>query len=273
MSTLLPQYLMHLRAAGYSARTMDDRERLLRSADRELPSGLDTPTTEELAEFLATPGWSAWTRCTYYGHLVGLYRWASTGQRPRLNWNPATDLKRPKSPDADPDPVTDAELEYALTHSSDWWQLAIALAAYAGLRASEIGRIRREDVSAETILIRHGKGNRTKQLPMHPEIWRRAQPRPPGLLLPSRAGTEVILTVKARIHFDRIGMPDVHLHRFRHWYATSLLRNGADIVTVQKLMRHRSLQTTAGYLEIVDGQRRLAVGTLPVFTDPQQEAA
>ena len=38
------------------------------------------------------------------------------------------------------------------------------------------------------------------------------------------------------------------LHKFRSTYATTLLRNGVDIRTVQKLMGHSDLGSTMRYL-------------------------
>jgi integrase/recombinase XerD len=274
MSTLLAPHLVHLRAAGYAANTVHDRERLLRHADRELPYGVDTPTVEEITTWLARPGWSAWTRHTYYNHLVGFYAWACEGDAPYLDHNPIAGLKRPKPGDADPDPVTDDELADALNRSDDRWRLAITCAAFAGLRSGEIGRLRREHVTADTITVWHGKGDRSAKLPTHPEIWRLIEPRPLGVLFPSNGASGTAdLTSLQRAHFDSLGMPDIHLHRFRHWYATMLLKQGVDIRTVQTLMRHKSIQTTAGYLLVVDEQRRLANSTLPVPSSPQQEAA
>lgn len=270
MSTLLGPYLDHMRAAGFAAKTVDEREKFLRLADQRLPYGLDTPASDELTAFLSTPDWAPWTRATYYRHLAGLYRWATAGDRPRLDWNPCLPLKAPRNPDADPDPVTDDELRYALAHSNARWQIAILLGAYAGLRAGEITRLKREHVNADHITIWHGKGNRTLKLPTHPVIWQHIQPLPPGLVFTGRGGRPVKFpSATARDHFNRIGLYDVHLHRLRHWYACMLLRQGTDIRTVQALMRHRSLETTARYLALVDGQRRLAVDTLPVLTDSQ----
>lgn len=272
MSELLEHHLMHLRAAGYSTHTIHDRKRLLLAADRLLPHGIDTPTTAELERFLANPDWAQWTRATYYGHIAGFFEWASAGDTPHLDWNPAAALTAPKSPDADPDPVTDTELALALERSNEWWQLAINLAAFAGLRANEIANQRRERITEDHITVA-GKGRRTAKLPTHPEIWRRVEHLPAGLVLPNQRGNVRQITTEARRYFDKIGLPDVHMHRFRHWYATMLLRQGADIRTVQELMRHRSLATTARYLALVDGQRKLAIATLPVPTTPLQDAA
>lgn len=280
MSKLLQPHVTHLRASGCAKATRESRERLLSYADSRLPYGVDTPTTEELATFLADGGWTGWTLCTYYRHLKGFYTWAVDGGH--ISWNPIVTIKAPKQPDADPDPVSDDEMRQALEQSDEMWQLIIMLAAYAGLRASEIARCRREDIRDGVIVVA-GKGAKTKRLPCHPEIWRRVEHMPPGLLFPSSAGRVIDLTNRARWHFDKIGLHEVHLHRFRHWYATSLLNRGANIRVVQELMRHEDISSTAIYTKVTDEQRRLAIDTLPALTplaqedpdqeDPLQEAA
>jgi integrase len=273
MSTLLAAHLRHIRAEGLAPRTVAERARLLAQVDRELPEGIDHATTDELATWLARDGWAAWTRVTFDRHLRAFYRWATGGRDPALDWNPMADLRRPRHPDADPHPATDEQVAVALARSSAWWQRCIVLCAYCGLRASEAAGLAREDVTETELRVR-GKGGKTKVLPVHPEIWARVGPLPPGPLLPGYDGLPVrSLPVLARRHFDRIGLPGLHLHMLRHWFATMLLRGGTDIRTVQELMRHSSLTTTAGYLYVTDGQRRNAIATLPVLRSPLSDAA
>lgn len=267
---LLEAHVAHLRAGGYAERTIRDRYELLSRMDDQLPEGLCESTTDELAQWLADPTWSQWTRCTYYGHVRGFFRWACGGTDPWLDWDPSADLARPRNPGRVPHPVTEEELNAALSRSDRRWRLVIVLAAYAGLRAGEISRLRREDVTEEHVRIVKGKGGRDAVLPTHPAIWALVARMPAGLLVRTRTGKQFTgdqLSVMARHHFDAIGMPEVHLHRFRHLFATALLRAGSDIRTVQELMRHSSLATTAGYIAVTDEQKVTAVSALHMGPD------
>jgi integrase/recombinase XerD len=49
-----------------------------------------------------------------------------------------------------------------------------------------------------------------------------------------------------------IDRPDIHPHSFRHSFAVFCIREGMDIRTLQMLMGHESIQTTAIYLQFDD---------------------
>ena len=51
-------------------------------------------------------------------------------------------------------------------------------------------------------------------------------------------------------------------HRFRATFATSLIDNGVDIVTIQTLMGHASIKQTAEYIKVSDLKLRNAIETL-----------
>lgn len=55
------------------------------------------------------------------------------------------------------------------------------------------------------------------------------------------------------------GIPYFNPHRFRHYYATMLLRNGVDIYTIKELMGHSSLASTQVYLSTNMEAKRAAV--------------
>ena len=65
---------------------------------------------------------------------------------------------------------------------------------------------------------------------------------------------------------ERCGVPELQAHRFRHTYATELLRRGVAVEVVAKLLGHTSITTTSdtyAHLKIEDARRALvAVGWL-----------
>lgn len=266
-------HLAHLRAGGRSEHTIEDREKVLRRLERDLPRGLDKAAVRELEAWLGHPAWSRQTRATYHLHLSGYYRWChANGHLPR---DPSITLIKPRVPHGVPRPATDAQLQRALTHGVHPYRTSVLLAAYATCRAAEVAGLDRDDIDRDAIRIL-GKGGKERIVPTHPLVWEAVEPLPSGPL---------VIWCRHRVDGDwvsrhvsawltAIGLPEVTLHRFRHWCATNLLNHGADLRTVQELMGHSSPTTTAIYTQITDRQRRTAVLTLPAHaSNPRQEAA
>lgn len=262
MSDLIERHCVHLTAGGLSDRTIDKRRELLRRVDRDLPMGLEQATVEELQGWLARANWSRQTKATYYGHIKGFFDWACDERQPHLDWNPAASLIRPSVPRGAPKPVTDAELAEALRTAGPF-RVSILLAAYAGLRCCELATVDRRDVNEHTITV-VGKGDKTRAIPTADIVWSTVRDQRGKLV----RGTAASISARSFEHFVRVGLAGVTMHRFRHWFATTMLQAGADLLTVSELLGHSSPQTTARYCQITDGQRRSAVATLPVLVAP-----
>jgi integrase/recombinase XerD len=64
---------------------------------------------------------------------------------------------------------------------------------------------------------------------------------------------------------ERAGILGGTAHRLRHWHGSKLVANGADLRTVQTLMRHANLNTTAIYVQVSDPKRVEAIDRLDPF--------
>lgn len=266
-TTLIEDYAERLRAAGRSPLTISTRCRVLRHANRTLPHGLDEACGNEITTYLARCR-ASWTKSTNYSHLNGFF---TTAVRLRwLDFNPMTEVDRPKAGDRLPNPVSDDEVRIAIDRSADLpWRMVVLLAAYEGLRCGEAARIEREDITEQHVHVRCGKGGKDRFIPTHHLVWQTVKDRPGGRLV-LRNGRPLSpghLSQLQRRHWHEIGLSAaVHIHRFRHWFGTTLVDRGVGIEVVKELMGHARLETTLGYVRSSTARRAAAIGTLPVLT-------
>ena len=69
----------------------------------------------------------------------------------------------------------------------------------------------------------------------------------------------------------RAGLQKATLHTLRHSYATHLLEAGVDVVTLQKLLGHSDLSTTARYLHVSTRQMQKMPNVLDLLGLPKEE--
>jgi integrase/recombinase XerD len=168
------------------------------------------------------------------------------------------------------------------------------LMMYAGLRISEALAVKISDVALQdgipdTVSV-IGKGNKERQVPLSAQakravrIWmetRKALRDDDDLarkltrknhaeltsdyLFPGRDGRPMNpRTVQQKVVTFRelLGDKKVTAHKFRHTFATSLMRAGVEINKIQVLLGHSSIATTQIYTHVEANQLRDAVGRL-----------
>lgn len=266
------QWRRHMQARSLSPNTIDERLRVLAGLEHTTGTPARRLTTDQLVDWLAAGPWSTSTRATYHGYLRAWFIWLQT-QEIRMD-NPMVKIPAPRAPRRRPRPVADAHLDVLLaTPMHRKTRAMILLAALEGLRVHEIAKIRGQDIDlvAGTLHV-IGKGGSDYDLPLHPMLaeiaatmprvgyWFPANARrPAGGCVHSRSVTDIISRT-----MRRAGVPGTP-HALRHWYGTTLVDSGADLRTVQELLRHASLATTQIYTQVSDRRRTEAVARLDPF--------
>ncbi len=206
-------------------------------------------------------------------------RWYEAEMEPEGWTNPVGKVKAPRVPQKPLDPVSTLDLKAMLgtcdksfTGTRD---NAIFLALLdTGCRASEFVALNINDVnlSSGTVLVRHGKGGRVRSVFLGAKS-RRALLRylrhrgslgdsdPLWVTVEGRRLAVSGLRQISRRRAKRAGVTMPGLHSFRRGFALACLRNGVDLISLQRLMGHSDLSVLRRYLaqtedDLADAHRR-----------------
>lgn len=248
-------------ADGYARRTVTARLGLVRQVSQQAGVSPDELQRQHVINFLAGRDYATWSRRTYLQHLNA---WAVWIGRPEIT----AGLRRPPVPPSHPDPIAEVDLQRLMSHLRErpreyaW----VVLGAYAGLRAHEVARLHRSQLGHGVLRV-HGKGGRIDALPMSPVLLEALRPYDlvDGAFWPVLPKT---VSSVVREHAGAIGIR-MRFHQLRHRFGTAVYRQSRDLLLTQRLMRHASPKTTAGYAAVADDAARHAVGQLPgAMPDP-----
>lgn len=150
----------------------------------------------------------------------------------------------------------------------------LAILYGSGLRVSEVARLKVTDIdSARNMLwVRSGKGRKDRQALLPPKLrellrcyWR--SKRPTDWLFPGADPTQptsvktIFRACRQAAHSAGIAK-SIHPHLLRHAFATHLLEAGVNLRTIQFLLGHARLETTARYLQVADVNVRATTSPL-----------
>ena len=234
------------------------------------PDQLGAEDIRQYQLFLIQEKKLAWST---YNQIVCALRffYAKTLKRPFL----VADIPFTRKPQQLPLILSQEEVARILTVPPRLKSRALLMTIYAaGLRRSEAARLRVSDIDSArmTITVHQGKGQRDRLVMLSPvlldtlrQYWRYNKPK--EWLFPGEtpdqpiSGNDIFMVFHNAVR--RAGITKkVSPHSLRHSFATHLLESGTDLRTIQILMGHRSLKTTARYLHVSQQQVRAIASPL-----------
>jgi len=141
-------------------------------------------------------------------------------------------------------------------------RVLLQVAYGCGLRLEELVHLQVGDIDSARMVVhvRLGKGQKDRLVPLSARLlaelrayWRRCRPRT-WLFAGTRAERPLcggsVQRLFARVKVRAGLSKPCSLHTLRHSFATHLLEAGVDLRTLQALLGHTSLETTARYLHV-----------------------
>lgn len=170
-------------------------------------------------------------------------------------------VRRPRHHQTSPEAWSDADMrKYALAIQGHKHEIALSLALYMGMRRGEICGLRWQDVdfSTGTVHICNQRqrldSGQVVDCPPKSLSSDRVLPLPDRLLalmsaVQKPAGYLVNLLPSSLDHVHRqlvlsLGLPYIPLHGLRHSMATSCVRHGGDLPSLQRVLGHASFSVT-----------------------------
>jgi len=181
----------------------------------------------------------------------------------KRNWVFEEVIPTCKKPQKLPEVLSPEEVLRLLDHVRTLKQRTILTTCYAaGLRVSEVTRLKATAIDSQRMVIRveQGKGQKDRYVMLSPKLldtlrgyWRTARPKEwlfpgdrPGCPITSSSVELACKLARRSAGITKLVTP----HSLRHAFAVHLLESGTDVRTIQLLLGHRGLATTARYLRI-----------------------
>ncbi len=155
----------------------------------------------------------------------------------------------------------------------------IALIYSAGLRMGELQKLERTDIDVERMLIhiRQGKGQKDRYVVLSKliaakfgkycreyKIEKYVFPgQKQGNYISRTTVRKIIKTALIKCGIEK----NINTHSLRHSFATHMLENGIDIVTVKEQLGHSDINTTMLYLQVALLERKTAVSPLDFLNE------
>ena len=271
MTELRQRMIADLRIRNYSPRTVDCYTRCVAAFARHFgrsPADLGPEQIRAYQTHLVDTKHASWTG---FNQAVCALRflYGTTLGRPGL----IEDIPFPRQPKTLPIVLSRAELTRFFAAIPNLKHRTVLMTMYAaGLRLLEALHLHVADVDSarQCLRVERGKGQKDRYTLLAPTLlqqlrdyWRLMRPAPwlfPGQR-PHQPLTASAIQRRCGLAARRAGLAKrVSPHTMRHCFATHLLEAGTDLRTIQHLLGHSSLQTTAVYLHVATRARHVTDG-------------
>jgi site-specific recombinase XerD len=237
---------------------------------RTSPDRLMSREVQRFLVHLAEDRGLAWATCNVYAQALRFFYRVTLGCDD-------TSFRIPRGRGARrlPEILSRQEVRSLIQAAANRRDRALLVATYgAGLRASEVIRLRLNDIDSGRMCLRIEQGKRRKDrlallsarlLEELRDYWRAC--RPEGWLFPGgRADGHITRTTAHRSFHAAKAVAGITkaggLHSLRHAFATHMLEAGTDPHTIQRLLGHGSIKTTLLYFHL--SERRLMTTISPL---------
>lgn len=179
--------------------------------------------------------------------------------------NPAKEVEAPSAVTLPPKSLSEKEflrLRRSFYKERNKRDIAIfEVLANTGIRVSELCALKLSDVQISErkgkLIVRFGKGQKYREIPLNSDARKalneylelRADEKDERFFLGERGPLTPSGVLRIIKKYARDAGVEVSPHKLRHTFARRLLQAGADIVTVQQILGHANLNTTAVYLK------------------------
>lgn len=296
MKREISEFLAYIGAErGLSPKTVKayryDLTKFSEFVNKELGKGwklaeIDQYTIKVFMQFLADTGYmkrnSAVSRGRKLATLKSFFKYLLADGK--IKFNPVSQIMIPKAKQREPSYLTEQEYKRLLRvvkkNATKFFKTRdiaiINLFLGMGLRLSELVELKVGDVNFDdgTIKITR-KGNKERILPANDGVMisiqrylktRKDLSASSSLFLSKRnkqmSGGTVWHLVKKYLKQAQIEKEKLSPHTLRHTFATTLLKQGENLLTIKELMSHRNLRTTERYLHINNEDLKIAVGKI-----------
>ncbi|MCG2694925.1 tyrosine-type recombinase/integrase [Candidatus Parcubacteria bacterium] len=214
--------------------------------------------------------WKSNTFICYHMGLMIFFRWCVTNGYMKTNF--IDDIEVPKQEKRIPPKLTKQEalklLEVVYNYPYDYRFLRyrnhaiFSLFIFAGLRKSELLKIKLTDVDIEnlTIFVNQGKGSKDRIIPMSFTLAQSLKLYLDERKRLNKTCPEFFASLNRNQGFTNTGLRNLvvklrkvskikfTIHKLRHTFATLMLEGGCDIFSLSKMMGHSDIKTTTIYL-------------------------